>query len=84
MAQEVPSNTPPSNNSPENPSPNPLIRYSGLGFQMLATIIACIWLGRKMDKWLGQHKFPLFTVILLLLGVIGSLVSLVRGLNQQS
>jgi F0F1-type ATP synthase assembly protein I len=43
-------------------------RYSGIGFQMIATILIALFAGIKLDKWL-EMKFPLFTLILTLLGV---------------
>ncbi|HLO61117.1 MAG TPA: AtpZ/AtpI family protein [Bacteroidales bacterium] len=42
-------------------------RYSGLAFQMVAIILIGVFGGIKVDKWLSL-KFPVFTVILSLLG----------------
>jgi F0F1-type ATP synthase assembly protein I len=47
---------------------NEYARYSGIGFQMIATILIALFAGIKLDKWLAM-KFPLFTLILTLLGV---------------
>jgi F0F1-type ATP synthase assembly protein I len=42
-------------------------RYSGLAFQMVAIILIGVFGGIKLDKWLNL-KFPVFTVVLSLLG----------------
>ena len=59
---------------------NGYVRYSGLAFQMMITIGLGVWGGIKLDQWLGLR--PLFTVVLSLLAVIGSLVQLIRGLPK--
>lgn len=47
---------------------NDYIKYSGLGFQMLFTILAGVFAGKKLDHWLGM-KYPAFTLVLTLMGV---------------
>lgn len=42
-----------------------LLKYAGLGTQLLAAIGFAVFLGIKLDKWLGI--FPLLTAILPLL-----------------
>lgn len=62
---------------------NQYLRYSGLGFQMIFTIglftYAGIWID---DYW--QLSSPIFTIILSLLGVMGSLIVVVRGLTKDN
>ena len=66
---------------PKNqPSDNPILKYSGLAFQMLAAIGLATWAGLALDKWLEIKRFPAFTFSLVLLAVVGSLISLIRGL----
>ena len=60
---------------------NQYARYSGLAFQMIATILAGLWLGMKTDQWLGM-KTPVFTVIFVLLFIIASLFLLIKGLPK--
>ncbi|MDF1573754.1 MAG: AtpZ/AtpI family protein [Bacteroidales bacterium] len=48
------------------------IRYSGLGFQMVAIILLFYWAGSKLDERAGKEK-PVFTAILTLLGVFAGL-----------
>jgi ATP synthase protein I len=76
--------------SPKNPSQkkqepdrqiNQYIRYSGLGFQMLAAVLIGVWLGVKTDHWLGM-KYPVFTIIFIILSIISSLLILIRSLPK--
>ena len=63
---------------------NPLkqyARYSGLAFQLLAAIFLGVWLGMKTDQWLGL-KFPLFTIVLCMAALVGSMIYLVKSLPK--
>ena len=53
-----------------------LLRYAGLGTQLLVAIGISLFAGMKLDKWL--HTSPLFTVALPLLILIGIFYKLVR------
>ena len=53
------------------------IRYSGLAFEMMAIMGAGVWLGVKIDQWLGM-SFPAFTLGLMILSVIGAIYHAVR------
>lgn len=48
---------------------NDYVKYSGIGFQMLGIILIGVFVGRKLDEWIGT-KFPLFTLIFTL-GSVG-------------
>ncbi|PID92232.1 MAG: hypothetical protein CSA96_04315 [Bacteroidetes bacterium] len=48
------------------------VKYSGMGFQMLATILVFYWAGSKLDQRSGNEK-PLYTGILTMLGVCAGL-----------
>lgn len=64
---------------------NIYIRFSSIGIQMGATIFLFTWLGVYLDDYF-KNKTPWLTIILSLLGVIGSLVLVIREvtkLNQQ-
>lgn len=47
-------------------------KYSGLSFQMIAIILASVYGGIKIDEYL-QWDFPLFTLLLSLLGVFAAM-----------
>jgi F0F1-type ATP synthase assembly protein I len=50
-----------------------------MGFQILAYILIFIWLGYKLDGWIGL-KMPVFTVVMSLVGVIAAMYSIIRKL----
>jgi F0F1-type ATP synthase assembly protein I len=56
-------------------------RYSGLAFQMLAVILAGVWLGWKMDIWISTR--PLFTILLSILSVIIAIYMVVKDLLRK-
>lgn len=61
---------------------NPLkdyARYSSLALQMIVIVLAGAFGGKALDNWL-QPGFPIFTVVLTILAVIGSVVYAMRGL----
>lgn len=64
---------------------NPLkfyAKYSSLAFQMIAIILAGAFGGRALDNWL-KWEFPVFTVSLTLLAVIGGTIYGMRELFKQ-
>ena len=58
----------------ENKKDNPLkfyAKYSALAFQMIAIILIGAFGGKALDNWINW-EFPVFTLVLTLLSVIGS------------
>jgi Sec-independent protein secretion pathway component TatC len=53
------------------------IQYSGLAFEMMVIMGAGVWLGVKLDQWLHLH-FPVFTLCLMVLSVIGAVYHVIR------
>lgn len=53
------------------------VRYSGLAFEMVAIMGAGVWIGIKIDHWLGL-SFPAFTMGLMVLSVIGAIYHAIR------
>jgi ATP synthase protein I len=51
---------------------NSFVRYSGMGFQMIAIILLFYWAGSKLDERSSNEK-PVYTAILTLLGVFAGL-----------
>lgn len=68
-------------NREERPA-NSFVKYSSIGFQMLATIGVFAFIGYKIDEH-QQNDKPLITAILSLIGVIVSLYQVVRQLNKK-
>ena len=58
-------------------------QYSGLGFQMLATIGLCAWAGVKLDAHF-QNKNPWYTIALMLVGVLGDMYQVIRSITNKS
>lgn len=56
-------------------------QFSGIGFQMGATIFICSWAGKKLDAHYQTHK-PWFTIGLILFGVVASIYVLIKQLNN--
>ena len=54
-----------------------LMRWAGLGSQMVASVGISVLLGVKADKWL-KLSFPILSWVLPLLVIAGLLINLVR------
>ena len=68
-----------------NSSTKDLLRYAGLGAQMLVSIGIALYAGIKADEWL--HTSPLFTVALPLLvrvGIFGGLIRQTQNKKKDS
>lgn len=57
------------------------LRYSGLGLQMLITLLSFVLLGMWLDKQTGWCR-PCFTIVFSLIAIIGSLIWLIKQLNK--
>ena len=57
-------------------------KYSALAFQMIAIIIAGAFGGKALDNWI-ELDFPVFTVSLTILSVIGSVIYGTRELFKK-
>lgn len=56
-------------------------QYSGIAFQMLATIGLGVWAGMKIDEW--QHnRTPIWTIILSLTAIGASLYLFIKQLTK--
>ena len=56
-------------------------RYSNLAFKLIAVILAAFFMGWQIDKWLSLG-FPLFTLLLSVAGIAGSLYLLIKDLQK--
>jgi hypothetical protein len=63
-------------------TPSNYAKYSGIAFQMLGTIGLGVYGGLKLDQWL-QNKFPLWTLVLSLTSVGGSLYLLIKQVKSE-
>lgn len=51
---------------------NGFLKYTGLGFQMIATILLGVWLGTTLDNYF-EMKTPIFTASLSLFAVVAAI-----------
>ena len=68
--------------TPKNESSNKYAYYSGLGFQMAATIGIATYIGHRIDESNGAEK-PIWTAILALLGVGASIYLVIRSVTRR-
>lgn len=61
---------------------NALARYSGMAFQIAASIVICLFLGKWLDSKFPM-KFPVFTTTLTILGVFLGVYFVIRDLLKQ-
>ncbi len=61
---------------------NSFIRYSSLGFEMMAIIGGFTFLGYKIDQWMN-NEFKGFTLALVIFGVIVSIIYGARNMLKQ-
>ena len=61
----------------QNNSPNILLRYAGLGAQILVSIGIAVFIGLKADKWL-HLSFPLLVWLLPLVVVSAMIYKLIK------
>ena len=62
----------PKQDKPKTSGLKSFVRYSGMGFQMLAIILIFYWAGSKLDARSANEK-PVYTALLTLLGVFAGL-----------
>lgn len=53
------------------------IRYSSLAFEMIVIMGVGTWSGTLIDDWL-ELGFPVFTLVLMILSVIGAIYHVIR------
>lgn len=76
MSGKTPSDKPKSDNV------KPYLKYSGLAFQMIGIMMLAAYGGIKLDEHF-QTQNPWFTIALLLLAVVASMVLVILSLNKK-
>ena len=61
---------------------NDYARYTSIAFQMMAVILLGVFGGMKLDAWI-KPKFPVFTVILIILSVILAIYLVIKDLLKK-
>ncbi len=61
-------------------TPNTTLRYAGLATQWMAMLLIAVWLGYKLDAWIGLKA--LFIIIFPLLSLGVSLWQLIKEFSK--
>lgn len=72
--------------SNQNPKKKPFeayIKYSGLAFQMAATIVVFVFIGKFADQYFDNEK-PVLIAVSSLIGVFLSIYNLVREVKKSN
>jgi len=75
-------NPKPENGRDTRRSTNTYMKYSSLAFQMLGTIVLFTYGGYKLDEW-QQNKVPVWTLVLSLVSIAGSLYLFIRSVTKE-
>ncbi|MFT2010775.1 AtpZ/AtpI family protein [Pontibacter sp. 13R65] len=60
----------------------PYVKYSGMAFQMIGTLLLAAFAGIKLDEYFATEN-PWFTIVFLLVGVIGSMVLTIISISKK-
>ncbi len=58
------------------------LKYSGLAFQMLIVLGLAAYGGMRLDAYMG-NKNPWFTILFMVLGVVGSIYKIIVSVMKQ-
>ena len=58
-------------------------RYTGMAFELLILILLMVFMGKKMDSWLGFGK-PTLVVVFVCLGMIAYIIKIYFETNKKS
>ncbi len=61
---------------------NAYARYSSIAFQMLAIMLAGVFGGMELDKWV-DWDFPVFTLVLTILAVFLAIYTVIKDLIRK-
>ncbi|BDD06190.1 AtpZ/AtpI family protein [Aureibacter tunicatorum] len=59
-------------------------KYSALVFQMFGVILFTYWAGKKLDEYIFPEKRTIFTIIFILIGIVGVMIWLINSLNKEN
>lgn len=59
-----------------------LLRYAGMGMQILVSLGLALFIGLKLDAWI-RTPFPILVWVLPLLVIIGMIVKLIKDTSKQ-
>ncbi|GHA65949.1 AtpZ/AtpI family protein [Pontibacter akesuensis] len=59
----------------------PYVKYSGMAFQMIGALLLAAWAGQELDEYMG-NKQPWFTIVLLLVAVVATMVLTIISITK--
>lgn len=65
--------------SSKKPALNPVLKYSGMAFQMIGIIVALTFVGKFLDHSF-ETQFPVFTLVFVIFSVFAALFLTIRDL----
>jgi F0F1-type ATP synthase assembly protein I len=60
----------------------PYMKYSGLAFQMILTLVAAAYAGMWLDEKQG-NKNPWWTIVFMLVAVIGTIYMVIKSVTEK-
>lgn len=68
---------------PDKPGGNNILwKYAGMGAQILASLGLAVFIGLKLDGWMGA-SFPILVWVLPLLVIIGLIIKTIKDTSKQ-
>ena len=67
---------------PDKPGSNILLRYAGMGAQILVSLGLAVFIGLKLDAWI-RTPFPVLVWLLPLLVIIGMIIKTIKDTSKQ-
>jgi hypothetical protein len=65
--------------SSKKPERNPVLKYTGMAFQMIGVIVTLTLIGRYLDQYF-ENTFPIYTLVLVIFSVFAALFLTIRDL----
>ncbi len=62
---------------------NAYLKYSGMGFQLLASLGIGAWLGNYADTY-QQNQTPIWTLVLMFVFLAATMVHIIREISKES
>lgn len=59
-----------------------ILKYAGLTTQLMVLMAVGVWLGHKLDNYIGW-KYPLFLLLFPLLGLVVSLWQIIKEFSKK-
>ena len=59
-----------------------LLRYAGMGMQILVSLGLAVFIGLKVDEWIGA-PFPVLVWLLPLLVIIGMIIKTIKDTSKK-